>query len=183
MVAIADEIYLGPSSDVDTTKTLLVFYITGNPGLIEYYRLFLTRLHQGLQTRCPELVLHVYGASLTGFEVGNDDHVPIANPKQPPYSLEEQIESTMARLLSTANSMNGSDSSLPVVIVGHSVGTYMLLEIISRWQAMRKAGNSRLNIVGGICLFPTVVDIAKSPSGRIATVGFCRAFRTGCVCS
>jgi len=48
----------------------------------------------------------------------------------------------------------------------------MLLEVVARWQAMAPAMRTAtgVRLVGGICLFPTVVDIAKSPTGRMAAV-------------
>lgn len=60
---------------------------------------------------------------------------------------------------------DGTDD-VRVVMMGHSVGTYMLLEIIRR-QREKRGG---LRIAGGVCLFPTITDLAKSPSGRKSSV-------------
>jgi pimeloyl-ACP methyl ester carboxylesterase len=63
-----------------------------------------------------------------------------------------------------------------VIIVGHSVGAYILLEILRRHRE-RLLGNPKddaadgMRIEGGICLFPTVTHIAKSKSGRKFSVG------------
>ena len=47
--------------------------------------------------------------------------------------------------------------------MGHSVGTYILLELIQR---LRKAkSSSSVNVTGGILLMPTVMGLAESPSG------------------
>jgi hypothetical protein len=48
-----------------------------------------------------------------------------------------------------------------ITLIGHSVGAYILLELITR---IRKS-SSPLNIRGGILLFPTVTHLAQSPSG------------------
>lgn len=61
---------------------------------------------------------------------------------------------------------NEGAKDLRVILMGHSVGSYMLLEIIRRVRAK----GEEIRIVGGICLFPTVLDIAKSESGKIASV-------------
>ncbi|KAK5121964.1 hypothetical protein LTR85_004536 [Meristemomyces frigidus] len=167
-----DQIHLHPEPSHSVKRRLLVYFITGNPGLIEYYRMFLTRLYDILRVEDPKIDLHIYGSSLAGFEVSNNPPRPIAAHSGPPYDLDEQIDSTAMRLLHVVKQVNkaaGPDEGpLPVVLVGHSVGAYMLLEIVARWQATQKAADSKtlMDIVGGICLFPTVVDIAKSPTGR-----------------
>lgn len=175
-MALEDEIDLHPASGPRTTRRMLIFHITGNPGLIEYYRVFLTHLYDILRMQDPKADLHIYGASFPGFEVGVRPPTPITVRKDPPFSLNEQIDSTVVRLSETVKRINNTahadDGPLPVVLMGHSIGAYTVLEIIARWQTMQMAAESKtaMDIVGGICLFPTVVDIAKSPTGRKATV-------------
>ncbi|KAK2749821.1 hypothetical protein FQN57_005235 [Myotisia sp. PD_48] len=88
-----------------------------------------------------------------------------------------------------------------VIMIGHSVGTYITMEIMRRRREKIKIGDKMhfdtrpsshesevdgewteeddrrlynyddgIDVIGGIMLFPTVVDIAKSPSGRILTM-------------
>jgi hypothetical protein len=56
--------------------TYIIYFLTGNPGLIEYYRTFLTHLY-GLLTHNTASNLstefHVYGRSLSGFEMREQD--------------------------------------------------------------------------------------------------------------
>ncbi|RMY98122.1 hypothetical protein D0862_07733 [Hortaea werneckii] len=158
--------------------SLLIFFITGNPGLIAYYGPFLDRLQSLL---CDDEQLrgdrkyYTYGASLAGFEVNSDDSSKnhSSSVKNAPYGLQEQIDQVAARLEHVSGSLKSSDGQrMPVILIGHSVGSYILLEIVSKWQQSRqKAGQPPLpyDIIGGICLFPTVVDIAKSPTGRRMT--------------
>ncbi|KAK5134882.1 hypothetical protein LTR08_005972 [Meristemomyces frigidus] len=163
-----DVIDLHPQPSPKTKRRMLIFFMTGNPGLIEYYRVFLTRLYDTLRVQDPKNDLHIYGASLAGFEISE----PIAARSRQPYDLDQEIDTTALRLLDTVKRINkganDAEGPLPVVLVGHSVGAYMLLEIMARWQAMPKTAEAKqmMDIVGGICLFPTVVDIAKSPSGE-----------------
>ncbi|KAH9822755.1 Lipid-droplet associated hydrolase [Teratosphaeria destructans] len=150
--------------DLGSRKTILVFMITGNPGLIEYYRHFLYILNARLNnsSKPRRTVARIYGASLSGFEVSGPA------PRDGPLNLHQQIERVTARLVRAARSTADSDAQdLPIVLVGHSVGSYILLEILHRLQTSQNG--LELNIVGGICLFPTIVDIAQSPTGRKLT--------------
>jgi len=173
---LSDEIYLRPTKQGTSTKNktnqkLLLFFITGNPGLIEYYRSFLTRLYDLIRTDEAGIAHHVYGASLPGFEVSDGSPHPdsLSHTRTPPFTLQEQVDGVFERLVGTVKRLEGEDGSGPiqVVLIGHSVGAFMLLEVIARWQDASSFG-ARLDIVGGICLFPTVVDIAKSPTGKKA---------------
>jgi len=50
--------------------------------------------------------------------------------------------------------------------MGHSVGAYVLMEVI---RELREKGE-KVKVVGGVGLFPTIVDIGKSSGGRVLTV-------------
>ncbi|KAI6905492.1 hypothetical protein D0869_08542 [Hortaea werneckii] len=179
---LQDVIYFDPPSTAKPKDSaqgaLLVFFITGNPGLIAYYGPFLDRLQSLL---CDDDRIrgdskyYTYGASLAGFEVNGDksSRNHSSSVHDGPYGLQEQIDKVAARLEHVAGSIKSSaGQSVPVVLIGHSVGSYILLEIVSKWQSRQKAGPSSslpYDIIGGICLFPTVVDIAKSPTGRRMT--------------
>src|ERR1043166_1160174 len=60
--------------DAGPTRYYLIYLISGNPGLIEYYRAFLARLHAGLARRHAgaRVAFEVHGRSQSGFEVGDD---------------------------------------------------------------------------------------------------------------
>lgn len=178
---LQDVIYFDPPSTAKPKDSaqgaLLIFFITGNPGLIAYYGPFLDRLQSLLSdeeglvggSRC-----YTYGASLAGFEVNGDQlsRSHRSSSHDAPYGLQEQIDQVAARLEHVAGSVKSSEGQrVPVILIGHSVGSYILLEIASKWQSRQKAGSSSSphDIIGGICLFPTVVDIAKSPTGRRMT--------------
>lgn len=140
----------------------LIFFITGNPGLISYYDTFLSTLHQLLSdtsTKSDSGAFHIYGQSLAGFE--QDDKLsPMTSA---PWSLEDQIEI----LLQSVNNQTlpsgprQGQSYDSVIFIGHSVGTYIIMEILNR---LRKS-SSPLKVKGAILLFPTVTHLAKSPSG------------------
>lgn len=69
-----------------------------------------------------------------------------------------------------------------VILVGHSVGAYIAMEVLRRHRegehkesdngaiSTSESADVDFDIIGGVMLFPTVVDIAKSPSGVKLTV-------------
>lgn len=59
-----------------------------------------------------------------------------------------------------------------MIIAGHSVGAFIAMEVLRILGEQRKKQGSRggIEVIGGIMLFPTIVDIAKSPSGRLLAV-------------
>jgi hypothetical protein len=154
------EISFHPISEDPSASHHLIYFITGNPGLISYYGIFFQTL-QGLltsSTASASNIFHIHGQSLAGFE---DDATKPFRPT--PYSLEDQISSS----LSTLQGPKKSHPYTSIILIGHSVGAYILLELINR---LRKS-SSPLTIKAGILLFPTVTHIAQSPSGvKISTL-------------
>lgn len=145
----------------------LVYFVPGNPGLIEYYNSFLKFLRVLLDRSQREVAYDIYGRSLYGFH--DDDHVPFTN-SCPPYSLEEQILKAYANVAERRieDSAKPGENGKPydfVVIAGHSVGAYITLEIFHRHHHNPSLAR-HLKLYHGILLFPTVTHIAKSPSGK-----------------
>ncbi|KAF2841398.1 hypothetical protein M501DRAFT_969798 [Patellaria atrata CBS 101060] len=158
----------GPSS------TYLIFFIPGNPGLIEYYHEYLERLYISLSSftsPMENVSFELYGRSLRGFECGEESVKPDKMDDKTlelPLGLQDQI-SFVERTLSHTfhrlqhNSTKGA-SNVNVILIGHSLGTYISLEIIRRVREEMETAS--LRIAGAICLFPTVVDLAASPKGK-----------------
>lgn len=140
-------------------RNTLIFFITGNPGLIEFYTNYLNTLHSLLLpgSNASQNQIHIYGQSMAGF---SDDQTSL---KGVPYSLEDQIQILESSLNNLCTSSETQDAPAydNVVLIGHSVGSYILLELIRR---VRKSP-STIAIDAGILLFPTVTHIAQSPSG------------------
>ncbi|KAG9514974.1 hypothetical protein KCU93_g9630, partial [Aureobasidium melanogenum] len=152
-----------------THESLLVFFITGNPGLIEYYRTFLTLCFDSLRTKYSSQHIKIAGTSLRGFGVRDDKHQHAVNDNaQGPYDLEQQIEHIGQMLERAIEGHTTQDRPTKVILMGHSVGSYILLEVLRRRKqsptTQQMSNNAR--VIGGICLFPTVTHIAKSPSGK-----------------
>ncbi|KAJ5737605.1 uncharacterized protein N7483_002730 [Penicillium malachiteum] len=194
--------YAGPQDEVDTT----IFFISGNPGLIGYYHPFLSLLAQNLAEKEPEsdknqsqspnkTSFQINGCSLGGFEIPSGS----AKAEKRLYSLEDQIrfvhqklEALMHKTKSVSSSQesesdeNESSSRArrhKVILIGHSVGAYIAIEVLRRHrdgipslegipeaESKSELEASRVfDIVGGVMLFPTVKDIAHSPSGQKLT--------------
>lgn len=160
-------------------QTYLLF-LPGNPGLIEYYRAFLRTLSTLLGRR-----INILGISHAGFHTRQTE----ARPDAPGYwTLSEQIEQKvhlvewLGGLDPRAGTSEGSSSSnegerrhgesTRVIIAGHSVGAFIAMEVLRVLGEQRKKQGSRggIDVIGGVMLFPTIVDIAKSPSGRLLSV-------------
>lgn len=144
-------------------KKLLVFFITGNPGLIGYYQTFLTLCYDSLRSKYKDHSIHVFGTSLAGFSVAK------VEKHDDPFALEQQIQyidQTLTRQVSSTSSKASTTDPRRVILIGHSVGSYILLEVLRR----QKSRHDVPKIISGICLFPTVTHIAKSPSGKRISV-------------
>jgi pimeloyl-ACP methyl ester carboxylesterase len=170
---LADEINFAthlPQSD-DARKRVLIFFIPGNPGLVEYYRQFLDIIRRRLNDRVSHHNTQYYisGGSLAGFDLNSGSRQTLAISTGLPLSLDNQVEDVYARLQSTAATLraeNDIQGDLPVVVIGHSIGAYMVLETVAKWKRLAKQGPTNMKIAAGLCLFPTIYELNLSPTGR-----------------
>lgn len=177
-MAIADEINFtthAPPSD-DSRKRVLIFFIPGNPGLVEYYRQFLNLIRKRLNDRESHTGTQYYlsGGSLAGFDVESGSRQTPATSQGLPLSLDNQVEDVYARLQATVirlRAENNIQGDLPVVLIGHSIGAYMVLETVAKWKRLAKQGPTNMAITAGLCLFPTIYELNLSPTGRQVGVG------------
>lgn len=163
------QIYIpSPHQPSGSSDTYLIWFITGNPGLISYYTTFLNSFSLLLAKSQPSSRFHIFGSSLDGFEASS-----LSANKDQCYSLQDVISLTGYRLQGYVRMQNKSEKPMKVIFVGHSVGAYIALELIRKWQEGglgRTSGQGGIRILGACLLFPTVTHIAKSPSGRKVTV-------------
>lgn len=145
----------------------LLFFIPGNPGLVDYY----TDFFDSLKARIgwADGRIHVHGRDLFGFR--DDSHEPFSN-EHPPYNLEHQIEAvynhlaSLRRTDSTRNTPGKKGEPYDfIILAGHSVGSYIALEIFHR-HLKDPSRAPHLKLHAGILLFPTVTHIAQSPAGK-----------------
>ncbi|KAI8988846.1 hypothetical protein BDB01DRAFT_783347 [Pilobolus umbonatus] len=125
---------------VSTRKTVL-FFIPGNPGLVEYYTPFLHSIHTSLN-------VEVRGVSHKGHTVkylDNDTRV---------FSLDDQIQHKVDCL---DQMIEEYGPEVNYILMGHSIGSYICTEVLRR--------RPQSNITRVIALFPTLRDIALTPNG------------------
>ncbi|KAL3231790.1 Lipid droplet-associated triacylglycerol lipase [Nakaseomyces bracarensis] len=143
-------IHILPTDDVEESP--LFVWIPGNPGLLEYYQEFLRKIHQKNPSWELLAISHA-GAVIESSQLKRLDH------KAPIYDLNEQIN----HKIEIINKYSTPDRKL--IIMGHSVGAYMVQKIVAS-----------SNLVGSVVkmglLTPTVIDIHKSSHGVLFTKAF-----------
>ncbi|PTB72269.1 hypothetical protein M440DRAFT_1405660 [Trichoderma longibrachiatum ATCC 18648] len=160
----------------------LIYFICGNPGLVHYYTVFLECLRgmlDDLQNQPDEgrskTVYDIYGRNLLGFS--DDDHEPFVRGRNEPWDLGGQIEGiykdVAAQRIPSPHNEEGRQAQDQqgrpydfVILMGHSVGAYIALEIFHRHTNNPSTLASHLRLRHGFLLFPTLTHIAASPSGR-----------------
>ncbi|KAF4121922.1 Uncharacterized conserved protein (DUF2305) [Geosmithia morbida] len=158
-----------PAPEQTSTKATyhaLIYFVCGNPGLIDFYDDFLqcvSSLVSGSETSTT--AYDVYGRDLFGFSG--------TGPFEP-YDLEEQVEAVYSDVAERRRA-NGAPYDT-VIMAGHSVGAYITVEVFSR-HAKHELKEPHLTLRHGVLLFPTLTHIALSPSGKKATavLGVCPA--------
>ncbi|KAL4884109.1 hypothetical protein BJY04DRAFT_14374 [Aspergillus karnatakaensis] len=180
------------SSSSSISYPTTIYFITGNPGLISYYHTFLSLLAAKLSsTKLPGLSpdlcpVHILGHSLAGFELEKENDEP-EKKNVHYYNVEEQILHVQKRIqkhiltLREHIAAKNTTEKPKVILIGHSVGSYIAMEVLRRHReahahahvnatsAPESDSDSNFDITAGILLFPTVMDIAMSPSGRKLT--------------
>lgn len=163
------------SSSNPTSKSgrhkYLIFFVPGNPSLVEYYRTFLTHLHALLSSSSFEefCEIRIFGETLAGFECGSN--VPrVSKSESLPFGVEEQIhfaETLLMRNVKRLAAENEDGAEWNVILMGHSFGSFVLLEIIRRFREKLRVENnktgSKIKIISGICMFPVILNLAGSP--------------------
>lgn len=114
----------------------------------------------------------IYGRNLLGFS--DDEHEPFSTSNEP-WDLDGQIDGMYRDVASRtvipdeagAEGQEG-EAARPydfVVLMGHSVGAYISVEIFHR-HMQDPSPAPHLNLRHGFLLFPTLTHIANSPQGR-----------------
>ncbi|KAJ2948087.1 hypothetical protein O0L34_g9884 [Tuta absoluta] len=133
----------------------VIICVTGNPGVPDFYIEFGEQLHKS--TGFPVCVVghagHVHLADLES-NLLSPDRVQL-------YNLEGQI----AHKLDLIN--NKIDKNSKLHLIGHSIGAWMLLEILGKHDSIIQRVSS-VNL-----LFPTIQKMAESRNGKFLN-GFLR---------
>ncbi|UPL01922.1 hypothetical protein LCI18_012856 [Fusarium solani-melongenae] len=155
---MVSNIWLPSNRHSGATHHALIYYVCGNPGLIEYYTDFLKLLRGLLDKVEHDTAYDIYGRNLFGFV--DDEHEPFG-PENQPWDLNGQIEGIYDDVAARRVDSKPYDF---VTLMGHSVGSYICVEIFHRHlESPDRAPH--LNLRHGFLLFPTLTHIARSPSG------------------
>jgi hypothetical protein len=183
--------YYQRNENAGPDQRYLTFYITGNPGHIEYYHTTLKHFHTTIteQLGLQEYDVQTTGIGLRGFQLAGHFYQQQHSPRERhlasvtgndggPFDLKDQINYVVSMLRKTTmeSAATFADGRPPkVILAGHSIGSYILLEVMSRFLSIPSDSDANIDIIAGICLFPTVIDIAKSPTGRKVAVSALQA--------
>lgn len=159
------------SIPVRSSPHVLIYFIPGNPGFIDYYNDFFDALKQRLSWADGHI--HIHGRDLAGFR--DDGHPPFTR-QTPPFDVDYQIRDIYRHLSSLRRTRRADglseDPSVPydlVVLAGHSVGSYFALEVFHR-HLLDSSAAPHLKLHAGLLLFPTVTHIGESPAGKRLTL-------------
>jgi hypothetical protein len=129
-------------------------YGVGNPGLIDYYLPFLAHLYS---------LLPPTHAILCASHIGHESHLP-SQPVELGGLLVTKIELVEA-LRSSLDAWDANDGRTKVVLVGHSLGGWLVCEIMKRLNTSDKEV-----VHAGHLLFPSLGWMAKTWNGRVMWV-------------
>ncbi|XP_026166552.1 lipid droplet-associated hydrolase isoform X1 [Mastacembelus armatus] len=155
--AITEVLKYGPCQ-LHSGHKVLFLIIPGNPGVVGFYTTFIKTLHKMFGYRHP-----VWAVSHAGHCVPPDsmDMVEDASlaVEGDVFGLNGQVEHKLAFLRKHVP----RETSL--VLVGHSIGCYIILEMMKR--------DPDLKVLKAIMLFPTIERMAQSPQGKVMTPMLC----------
>ncbi|XP_055983810.1 lipid droplet-associated hydrolase [Sorex fumeus] len=156
----------GPWTDLINDQSgnrpkLLIFIITGNPGFCSFYVPFAKTLYSLTNKRFPVWTISHAGHAMVPKDKKILETSDESNAQEFPdiYGLRGQVEHKLAFLKAHV------PKEMKLVLIGHSIGCYMSLEILKIAP--------ELPIIRSFLLFPTIERMSESPNGRIATPLLC----------
>ncbi|XP_078503851.1 lipid droplet-associated hydrolase isoform X2 [Lissotriton helveticus] len=146
------------SKEHEAPPRMLFLIIPGNPGLVGFYKTFMQTLYNGLNQQHP-----VWGLSHAGH-CGPPSGMSMTadtEEKEPDdvFGLNGQIEHKIRFLKKNV------PKDMALVLIGHSIGCYIILEIMKRLP--------ELKVLRSVLLFPTIERMAQSPQGKLMTPVLC----------
>lgn len=132
-----------------------------------YYQSFLSTLFTSLNAAlAPRLMsAHVGGYTPPGFRM-SPGHI---SGVKLPASLKDQI-GYAEQLIDSAIKTHVRSAARPkLILVAHSIGTYMALEILRRYKDEHNA-LAHVDIIGVVLLCPTIVAMADAENEGVADV-------------
>ncbi|XP_077394565.1 lipid droplet-associated hydrolase isoform X1 [Festucalex cinctus] len=155
--AITEVLRCGPTH-LHSGQKVLVLVIPGNPGLVGFYRTFIQTLYDLFGCHHPVWAVSHAGHCMppASMEMVEDADSTVDRDT---FGLNGQIEHKLAFLRKHV------PKETNLILVGHSIGCYIILEIMKR--------DASLKIVKAVMLFPTIERMALTPQGKVATPVLC----------
>ncbi|KAI3653599.1 hypothetical protein MP228_001546 [Amoeboaphelidium protococcarum] len=152
---------------VNQSCSVLLFFIPGNPGVIDFYDQFLQSIHQKCDQRLNVIgVQHAKHTKESFIEQYPLVHSVKFNESEELrqtglFGLQDQINHQLA-ILDHLVAEEYKDAR--IILAGHSVGAYICTEIIKARPAY--------NFERSLLLFPTLENIAATPNGSLLSPAF-----------
>ena len=150
----------------------------GNPGLLDFYVPFLNAIYRGANsdpsssssspsstTTSVTIFAHSHLGLSSYVGLGNSDRGSCFSwPEKSSVALRAQVQAHL-EFLDELLVAYDDDPTTRVLLVGHSIGCWLIQEILKA----HAAGALRPR-VGAYMLFPTISHIVRSPNGRKLSV-------------
>ncbi|KAF8167729.1 hypothetical protein B0H34DRAFT_682832 [Crassisporium funariophilum] len=137
-----------PRQEASSDPDVIVLFIPGNPGLVDFYIPFLSTIYEKRASPNLAILAHAHVDHAPGIKSSGSIKYP------PSQSLTIQIQSSL-EVLDAITSTYTQETK--VVVVGHSVGAWISSQLLK----------ARPNEIASVFfLFPTISHIGNTPNGR-----------------
>ncbi|XP_023262505.1 lipid droplet-associated hydrolase isoform X1 [Seriola lalandi dorsalis] len=152
------------SCQLHSGHKILFLIIPGNPGVVGFYKTFMQTLHSMFGYHHPVWAVSHAGHcvppdSMDMVQGTNDSQDASSAAEADVFGLNGQIEHKLAFLRKHV------PKETNLILVGHSIGCYIILEMIKR--------DPELKILKAVMLFPTIERMAQTPQGKVMTPVLC----------
>ncbi|XP_054161036.1 lipid droplet-associated hydrolase-like [Oppia nitens] len=138
------------SNDRFSSDKPIIVFISGNPGEVSYYEELLALIH--MQTKLSVIGLSHAGHNIIDNYSSNNNNQTKHNNENK-YLLNGQIDHKRQFI---DNHLSGDSK---IILIGHSIGCYIILELMDGWETVRQ------KVLHSILIFPTIESMASTSQG------------------
>ncbi|XP_049319409.1 lipid droplet-associated hydrolase [Astyanax mexicanus] len=149
---------LHAAAETPDPPRVLILVIPGNPGVVGFYKTFMWTLYQAFNRRYPVWSVGHAGHCVPPDTMDMVEDACLAEAEDV-CGLNGQIQHKLAFLSEHVP----RDTHL--VLIGHSIGCYIILETMRR--------DPKLKVLKSVLLFPTIERMAVTPQGKVMTPLLC----------
>jgi pimeloyl-ACP methyl ester carboxylesterase len=133
---------------------LVILFVPGNPGLVDYYRFFLSTVHGALPSGT-----HIYAVGHLGHTTA---HAPRAFRSKGMPDLQDQVQHKIGFIdeIKELHNIGDSPDQARLILLSHSIGSWISLRIMKARPELVHAAH---------LLFPTVSHMKTTPNGKRLT--------------